>query len=82
MCSLCPRPAPPMAAGCGRERPTNSANEAQEIHPGVAGRGRGKDWSHGFDLSPRSVPRDRLEGVAAAPDGPTCECHCREVGMA
>ena len=75
----------PSAADGGRarsERPTNSANEAQEIHPGVAGRGRGKDWPHGFDLSPRSVPGDRLEGVAAAPDGPTCECHCREVGMA
>jgi hypothetical protein len=33
------------------------------------GVGGGKDWFHGVDFTPRSVPRDRLEGVAAAPDG-------------
>jgi hypothetical protein len=28
----------------------------------------------------QSVPRDRLEGVAAAPGGPACGCHYGEVG--
>jgi hypothetical protein len=42
---------------------------AQQWCPGVAGRPRGTVGSTAR-LRDRSVPRDRLEGVTAAPDGP------------
>jgi hypothetical protein len=43
---------PQPVAGCGRT-PAGahpSADQAQQFRPGVAGRGRGKDWLHGVDL--------------------------------
>jgi hypothetical protein len=52
-----------------RLQPKRDRRSRAKFGPGVAGRGRGKDWFHGVDFTPRSVPRDRLKGVAAAPDG-------------
>ena len=42
--------------GAVERQPAHSADQAQQIRPSVAGRGRGDDWLHGVDLPPCRCP--------------------------